>query len=80
MNFKSEIDMTTFTTEDRKLGADPFVIADLLEFHIDPAYLDPSEGSILIQAAYLLRMQQDEIKALRNQLIVAVNQLMEIKR
>jgi hypothetical protein len=72
--------MTTFTTEDRKLGADPFVIADLLEFHIDPAYLHPTDGGTLIQAAYLLRMQQDEIKALRNQLISAVNELMEIKR
>jgi hypothetical protein len=72
--------MTTFTTEDRKLGADPFVIADLLEFHIDPAYLNPTDGGVLIQAAYLLRMQQDEIKSLRNQLIVAVNELMEQKR
>jgi hypothetical protein len=72
--------MTTFTTEDRKLGADPFVIADLLEFHIDSAYLNPTDGGVLIQAAYLLRMQQDEIKSLRNQLIVAVNELMEQKR
>jgi hypothetical protein len=72
--------MTTFTTEDRKMGADPYVIADLLEFHIDPAYLNPADSGTLIQAAYLLRMQQDEISALRKQLIVAVNELMDIKR
>lgn len=57
--------MTTFTTEDRKMGADPLAIADILEFDIDPAYLFPTEGSTLIQAAYLLRMQHEEIKALK---------------
>jgi len=51
--------MTTFTTEDRKKGADPYVIADLLEFNIDPAYLNPADGGVLIQAAYILRMQAD---------------------
>ena len=72
--------MTTFTTENRKMGADPYVIADILEFEVDPAYLNPADSSSLIQAAYLLRMQQDEINALRKQLISAVNELMEIKR
>ena len=72
--------MTTFTTENRKMGADPYVIADILEFEVDPAYLNPADSSSLIQAAYLLRMQQDEINALRTQLISAVNELMEIKR
>ena len=72
--------MTTFTTENRKMGADPYVIADILEFEVDPAYLHPADISSLIQAAYLLRMQQDEINALRKQLISAVNELMEIKR
>ena len=72
--------MTTFTTENRKMGADPYVIADILEFEVDPAYLHPADSSSLIQAAYLLRMQQDEIKSLRTQLISAVNELMEIKR
>jgi hypothetical protein len=72
--------MTTFTTENRKMGADPYVIADILEFEVDPAYLNPADSSSLIQAAYLLRMQQDEIKSLRTQLISAVNELMEIKR
>lgn len=72
--------MTTFTTEDRKLGADPLAIADILEFDIDPAYLFPTEGGTLIQAAYLLRMQHDEINALRKQLIAACNELMEIRR
>jgi hypothetical protein len=56
--------MTTFTTEDRKKGADPYVIADLLEFNIDPAYLNPADGSVLIQAAYILRMQADRITEL----------------
>jgi hypothetical protein len=73
--------MTTFTTENRKLGADPFVIADELEFEIDHGYLKhPMDATTLVQAAYLLRMQQDEINALRKQLISAVNELMEIKR
>jgi hypothetical protein len=56
--------MTTFTTEDRKKGADPYVIADLLEFEIDSAYLSPFDGSVLIQAAYILRMQADRITEL----------------
>jgi hypothetical protein len=56
--------MTTFTSEDRKKGADPYAIADVLEFEIDTAYLDPLDGHVLIQAAYILRMQADRITEL----------------
>lgn len=73
--------MTTFTTEDRMMGADPLYLADQLEFEIDHTYLySPFDGTTLVQAAYVLRMQHDEINALRKQLIAAVNELMEIKR
>ena len=56
--------MTTFTTEDRKKGANPYAIADVPEFEIDTAYLHPLDGSVLIQAAYILRMQADRITEL----------------
>jgi hypothetical protein len=73
--------MTTFTTEDRKMGADPLIIADQLEFEIDHVSLNsPHDAVTLVQAAYLLRMQHDEINALRKQLIAACNELMEVKR
>jgi hypothetical protein len=55
--------MTTFTSEDQK-GANPYAIADVLEFEIDTAYLHPLDGSVLIQAAYILRMQADRITEL----------------
>jgi hypothetical protein len=73
--------MTTFTTEDRQMGADPLTIANELEFEIDHVSLsNPHDAVTLVQAAYLLRMQHDEINALRKQLIAACNELMEVKR
>ena len=73
--------MTTFTTEDRQMGADPLTIANELEFEIDHVSLNnPHDAVTLVQAAYLLRMQHDEINALRKQLIAACNELMEVRR
>jgi hypothetical protein len=63
--------MTTFITEDAINAMDAYRLADLMD-----------EGPLVPRsvAAKMLRMQADEIKALRKQLIAACNELMEIKR
>lgn len=53
---------------------DAYKLADFLQDITD------METSPYYQAAIMLRMQADEIKALRKQLISVCNELMEVKR
>jgi hypothetical protein len=58
--------MTTFTTEDTKSVYNAYAIADQLERDIKDFFPIPDE--ICIKAIAMLRMQSDEITALRSQL------------